>query len=210
MRIFGQVGDHFYQFYPSSSQASAAAVKSGMIHFPDEKSKLYFDGFGADHLKAMLFDSAAGAQAVLDAMQSSDGKARDLILARSIDKPAFTSRLSVAVGAFLMGIIVSESECSRTVITKVEPMKELFIATFFISIGYQFNPALFMQGAAIALVIAIIFILAKMSSVSFACFMANYKARSSLLIGASLARNAIENCCRTSPSSYAMTCPGFV
>jgi CPA2 family monovalent cation:H+ antiporter-2 len=94
--------------------------------------------------------------------------------------------LSVAVGAFLMGIIISESEYSRTVITKVEPMKELFIATFFISIGYQFDPALFMQGATIAIIIAIIFILAKMLSVSFACFMANYKARSSLLIGASL------------------------
>jgi CPA2 family monovalent cation:H+ antiporter-2 len=94
--------------------------------------------------------------------------------------------LSVAVGAFLMGIIVSESECSRTVITKVEPMKELFIATFFISIGYQFDPQLFTQGVVIALVIAIIFILAKMLSVTFACYMANYKARSCLLIGASL------------------------
>ncbi len=94
--------------------------------------------------------------------------------------------LSVAVGAFLMGIIVSESEGSRTVITKVEPMKELFIATFFISIGYQFDPRLFVQGATIALIIAIVFILAKMSSVTLACFMANYKARSCLLIGASL------------------------
>jgi len=94
--------------------------------------------------------------------------------------------LSVAVGAFLMGIIVSESESSRTVITKVEPMKELFIATFFISIGYQFDPRLFVQVAVIAIIIAIVFILAKMLSVTFACYMANYKARSCLLIGASL------------------------
>jgi CPA2 family monovalent cation:H+ antiporter-2 len=94
--------------------------------------------------------------------------------------------LSVAVGAFLMGIIVSESESSRTVITKVEPMKELFIATFFISIGYQFDPRLFVQGAVIAIIISVVFILAKMMSVTFACYMANYKARSCLLIGASL------------------------
>jgi monovalent cation:H+ antiporter-2, CPA2 family len=94
--------------------------------------------------------------------------------------------LSVAVGAFLMGIIVSESESSRTVITKVEPMKELFIATFFISIGYQFDPRLFVQVAVIAIIIAVVFILAKMLSVTFACYMANYKARSCLLIGASL------------------------
>jgi CPA2 family monovalent cation:H+ antiporter-2 len=94
--------------------------------------------------------------------------------------------LSVAVGAFLMGIIVSESESSRTVITKVEPMKELFIATFFISIGYQFDPRLFVQVAVIAVIIAVVFILAKMLSVTFACYMANYKARSCLLIGASL------------------------
>jgi CPA2 family monovalent cation:H+ antiporter-2 len=94
--------------------------------------------------------------------------------------------LSVAVGAFLMGIIVSESESCGTVVTKVEPMKEFFIAAFFISIGYHFNPNLFIQGVTIAIIIAIAFILAKMLSVTFACYMANYKARSCLLIGASL------------------------
>ena len=100
--IFGQVADHFYQFYPKGS--TAVAVKKGTLPFPDDpQSKLYFDEFGSDHVKAMLFPDAAAAQSVLDAMQASQGKSKDLILARAIASPAFTSRLSVSVGDNLVG-----------------------------------------------------------------------------------------------------------
>lgn len=102
--IFGQVGDHFYQFYPAGSVlAKDAAVKKGTISFPGDKAMLFFDDFGADHLKAMLFSSADAAQSVLDAMQSANGKPKDLVLARSVEQPAFTSRVSIAVSDSLVG-----------------------------------------------------------------------------------------------------------
>ncbi|MCU0860795.1 MAG: cation:proton antiporter [Methanomassiliicoccales archaeon] len=94
--------------------------------------------------------------------------------------------LSVAVGAFLMGIIVSRSACSATVCTRVEPMKELFIATFFISIGFMFDPALFLDNILLALAMAAVFILGKMVFISSAFYLANFSSRSCLYIGTSL------------------------
>jgi len=94
--------------------------------------------------------------------------------------------LSVAVGAFLMGIIVSRSACASTVCTKVEPMKELFIATFFISVGFQFNPTLFLEGIFFAAVLAMVFIVGKLVLISTSCYLANFNSRSCLYIATSL------------------------
>ena len=103
--IFGQVGGHFYQFYPLGNSASAAdaAVVPGTISFPGRTDRLFFDDFGADHLKAMLFGSQDAAQVVLDAMQGADNQPRNLALKQTVDKPPFTSQLSVAVGDSLIG-----------------------------------------------------------------------------------------------------------
>lgn len=59
------------------------------------------------------------------------------ILLLCISTALFTSYigLSLALGAFLAGIIISESEYSAQAISDILPFKESFIALFFISIG---------------------------------------------------------------------------
>ncbi|MDW5562883.1 MAG: cation:proton antiporter [Methanomassiliicoccus sp.] len=94
--------------------------------------------------------------------------------------------LSVAIGAFLGGIIISQSVCSKGLCHQIEPMKELFMAVFFISIGMQLDPAVMWGGLPLALIIAAIFIIGKMFSVSIGCLAANFKTRSAFLVGTSL------------------------
>ena len=94
--------------------------------------------------------------------------------------------LSVAIGAFLGGIIVSQAACSNSLGREVEPMKELFMAVFFISIGMQLEPDLMWAGLPLALAIAVIFVFGKIFSVSIGCLAANFKSRSAFLIGTSL------------------------
>jgi CPA2 family monovalent cation:H+ antiporter-2 len=95
--------------------------------------------------------------------------------------------LSEAIGAFLAGIIVSQSVCSKSLCHKIEPMKELFMAIFFLSIGLQLDPALMLSGLPLALAIAAVFIVGKTLSVSVGCFAANFKIRSSFYIAMSMA-----------------------
>ena len=45
--------------------------------------------------------------------------------------------LSVAIGAFLMGMMIASSRRSRDILHDIEPMKNIFMAMFFISVGME-------------------------------------------------------------------------
>ena len=94
--------------------------------------------------------------------------------------------LSEAIGAFLAGILISQADCCNTVIRKVEPMKEMFMAIFFLSIGLQLDPALMWSGLGLAMIIALVFVLGKILSIGIGCMVANFKTRSAFLVATSL------------------------
>jgi len=94
--------------------------------------------------------------------------------------------LSEAIGAFLAGIIVSQSANSHALREKVEPMKEMFMAIFFISIGMQLIPDQVIGGLGLAVIICAVFMIGKGAAVTLGCFAANFKLRSSFMIAASM------------------------
>jgi len=49
--------------------------------------------------------------------------------------------LSIALGAFLAGLLVNESEPSHEILTRIFPMRDIFVAIFFASIGLLVQPA---------------------------------------------------------------------
>jgi CPA2 family monovalent cation:H+ antiporter-2 len=49
--------------------------------------------------------------------------------------------LSLALGAFLAGLVVSESEYDRQVLSEIIPLRDLFSTLFFVSIGMLVDPA---------------------------------------------------------------------
>jgi len=54
--------------------------------------------------------------------------------------------LSLALGAFLGGLIISESEFTHEVLSRVLPMRDVFGALFFVSVGMLIRPADFVEG----------------------------------------------------------------
>lgn len=49
--------------------------------------------------------------------------------------------LSLALGAFLAGLVVSESEYDRQVLSEIIPLRDLFSTLFFVSVGMLVDPA---------------------------------------------------------------------
>ncbi|MDD1773166.1 MAG: cation:proton antiporter [Methanomassiliicoccales archaeon] len=94
--------------------------------------------------------------------------------------------LSIAIGAFIMGMMISMSFHRDEISKKIEPVKELFMAIFFISIGLQISPALILDNLGLAVIIAVVFIASKIGSVTLGCYIANMTARESLVIAMSL------------------------
>jgi CPA2 family monovalent cation:H+ antiporter-2 len=95
----------------------------------------------------------------------------------------FTSRLglSLALGAFLAGIIISETEYASQAISDILPFKESFTGLFFISIGMLLNLHFFKLNFMSALEAVFAILLIKIITVVF----------SSIVIGQSL-RNSIQ------------------
>lgn len=91
--------------------------------------------------------------------------------------------LSVAIGAFLMGIIISQSKAQERLEGRITPIKEMFMALFFISIGVLIDPWLIMDNLLIAVAIALIFIIGKTFSVTIGTYLSNKDAKTSLMTG---------------------------
>ncbi len=91
--------------------------------------------------------------------------------------------LSLALGAFLAGIIISESEYSTQAIADILPLKESFTGMFFISIGMLVNiPFLINHIFQIGLVVLTILVL-KIISGTIATYLSHSAFRISLLSG---------------------------
>ncbi len=94
--------------------------------------------------------------------------------------------LSVAIGAFLAGIIVSESSCNNIVRRRIEPMKEVFIAIFFFAIGMRIDIWTVVDNILLCLLIAAVFIGGKLLSILFASYLTTLDLRSSFYLASSM------------------------
>jgi CPA2 family monovalent cation:H+ antiporter-2 len=91
--------------------------------------------------------------------------------------------LSVAIGAFLMGIIVSEYKEGDRIAKSVEPLKDVFMAIFFVSIGLLINPNLIVDTWQVVLILVLVFIVGKIFAVGIASYTANRDIRTSVTTG---------------------------
>jgi len=94
--------------------------------------------------------------------------------------------LDFAIGAFLMGMMIALSHFGSKIRKTVEPVKELFMAVFFISIGMQVTPGLMISNLWLVVVIAAVFMAGKVASVFLGAVLANISSRDALMISTSL------------------------
>lgn len=91
--------------------------------------------------------------------------------------------LSVAVGAFLMGVLVGESPHAEEVSQVMNPIRDLFAALFFVSIGMLIDISLFRQFLIPALAISLVFIVGKALANSLGVFITGHGGKTPLRVG---------------------------
>jgi monovalent cation:H+ antiporter-2, CPA2 family len=66
--------------------------------------------------------------------------------------------LSFAFGAFVAGIVLSQSDYSHQALADVEPLRDIFAMIFFVSVGMLLDPAFLLENAGtVALVVLLVF-----------------------------------------------------
>jgi CPA2 family monovalent cation:H+ antiporter-2 len=94
--------------------------------------------------------------------------------------------LSLALGAFLAGLIVSESETTRKMLDKLRPLRDAFVALFFVTIGALVDPRVFVTKPSLWGMIVVLTILGKFVIWTTVVWLFRYPPRTALLVGLGL------------------------
>jgi CPA2 family monovalent cation:H+ antiporter-2 len=101
---------------------------------------------------------------------------------------ALASGYSVALGAFIAGSLVAESGEAHAVEEVVRPVRDLFAAVFFVSVGMLIDPALVARNWVAVIAFIALVVLGKSAAVGLGAFLTGNGVRTSVQTGMSLAQ----------------------
>jgi CPA2 family monovalent cation:H+ antiporter-2 len=96
--------------------------------------------------------------------------------------------VSLALGAFIAGVVVSESPLSHQVGADIFPFRETFAVLFFVSIGMLVNPVYLLDNIGHVLALTILIVVGKSILTVLLGFVFPWQARTALVVGAGLSQ----------------------
>lgn len=94
--------------------------------------------------------------------------------------------LSAAAGAFLIGAVLGDTEHAEELTRTMGPVKDMFAALFFVSIGMLADISLFRQFTVPALIVPAVFVVGKVVANTVGAFLVGNSGRTSLRVGAGM------------------------
>ncbi len=96
--------------------------------------------------------------------------------------------VSAELGAFLMGFILAESTSAEKIEHLIKPVKDLFAAVFFVSIGMMINPALIVEHKWAVVAVTMLTIFGKLISTTGGALLSGQPLKQSVQVGMSMAQ----------------------
>jgi len=95
---------------------------------------------------------------------------------------------SVALGAFVAGSLVAESGEEKAIAHLIAPVRDMFVAIFFVAVGMMIDPHAIAQHWVAVLAFTVVVITGKVVAVSLSAFLTGFPLRTSIQTGMSLAQ----------------------
>jgi CPA2 family monovalent cation:H+ antiporter-2 len=96
--------------------------------------------------------------------------------------------VSLALGAFFAGMMLSESQLSQQAATESLPLRDAFAVLFFVSVGMLFHPAIVVDAPLALLTTILIIVVGKSAAAYFVVRLFGHARATALIISASLAQ----------------------
>jgi CPA2 family monovalent cation:H+ antiporter-2 len=96
--------------------------------------------------------------------------------------------LGLALGAFVAGLVIAESDLSYQAVAEIVPFRDLFAVLFFVSVGMLVNPASIAAQAGLVLVFVLVAVGLKSIVAGAFARLFGLPARAAILVGATLAQ----------------------
>ena len=91
--------------------------------------------------------------------------------------------LSIAIGAFLMGSLIGDTEHAEDVVEVTTPVRDVFAAIFFVAIGMLINVREIKEFIVPGVIVACVFMLGKIISNTVATFITGHDGKTALRVG---------------------------
>ncbi|MGH2473235.1 MAG: cation:proton antiporter [Candidatus Limnocylindria bacterium] len=101
---------------------------------------------------------------------------------------AFAFEVSLALGAFLAGVAISESDLSHQAAAEALPLRDAFAVLFFVSVGMLFDPSFIVREPLLVAAVVALIVLRKWLVSSAIVLVLGYPIRTALIVGAGLAQ----------------------
>jgi CPA2 family monovalent cation:H+ antiporter-2 len=111
-----------------------------------------------------------------------------IMVALSVAWLTYSIGLSLALGAFLAGLIISESDYSEHALGNIMPFLDIFTSFFFVSIGMLLDFRVIIEQPEVILFFAIIVLILKTLIGTFAIYILGYPLRTALMAGLALSQ----------------------
>lgn len=106
-----------------------------------------------------------------------------VLLTLGIAYLTFQAGLSFALGAFLAGLIVSETEMSEEALAEIKSLRDLFLIVFFVSVGMLLDPQFLLANIFPILLVLVLLYLGKFLPIFSWIFAFGYHAKVGFLVG---------------------------
>jgi CPA2 family monovalent cation:H+ antiporter-2 len=111
-----------------------------------------------------------------------------ILICLSVAWISYSAGLSLALGAFLAGLIISESEYSYQALGNIIPFRDVFTSFFFVSIGMLLDVGFFIERAELVMALALGVLILKAIVAGGVSLLLGYPIRTGVLVGLALAQ----------------------
>ena len=94
--------------------------------------------------------------------------------------------MSIALGAFLAGLLVSESDYTYQIMADIRPLRDVFAVLFFVSLGMLADPGFIAENPAEVGIVVMVVMLGKFGIMLIIPRMFGHKAKTNLFVGSGL------------------------
>lgn len=98
--------------------------------------------------------------------------------------------ISLALGAFVAGLVIGESDLSHEVLGETRPLRDLFSGLFFVSVGMLVDPRFVAENLLLVALVVVLIVPVKGLLVTVITALFRYPVRTAILAGITLAQSA--------------------
>lgn len=96
--------------------------------------------------------------------------------------------ISPALGAFLAGLVISETQENHAVFAETRPLRDLFVALFFVTLGFLVSPSFIVSNLALIFGLALFVLVLKAVVVLILSFVIKYHGKTSIAMALGLSQ----------------------